>query len=198
MKILFLTNNKITMPLIEWLKDNAEEVTVYSEQFDPQYIKSLSPEIVISYNYKYIIKEDIIGLMKGRIINLHISLLPWNRGADPNLWSFIEDSPKGVTIHYVDKGIDTGNILLQETADFNENIETLRSSYKILHKKIQLLFINNWDKIKNLQIIPRAQSGHGSFHYSNELVKIKEALGEQIWSLPIRELKQKLADMHLR
>jgi len=186
------------MPLIEWLNDNAEEVTVYSEKLDLLYVKSLSPEIVVSYNYRYIIKEDIISLMDGRIINLHISLLPWNRGADPSLWSFIEDSPKGITIHYVDKGIDTGDILLQEAADFDENIETLGSSYKILHEKIQLLFMNNWDKIKNARIIPRAQSGHGGFHYSNESVKIKEALGEQIWSLPIRELKQKLADMHLR
>lgn len=198
MKILFLTNNKITMPLIEWLNDNAKEVIVYSEKLDLLYVKSLSPEIVVSYNYRYIIKENVISLMDGRIINLHISLLPWNRGADPNLWSFIEDSPKGITIHHVDKGIDTGDILLQEAADFDEDIETLGSSYKILHEKIQLLFMNNWDKIKNARIIPRAQSGHGSFHYSNESVKIKEALGEQIWSLPIRELKQKLADLHLR
>lgn len=198
MKILFLTNNKITMPLIDWLNGNAEEVAVCSEKLDLVYVKSLNPEIVVSYNYKHIIKEDIISLMDGRIINLHISLLPWNMGADPNFWSFIEDSPKGVTIHYVDKGIDTGDILLQEAADFDENIETLESSYRNLHKKIQLLFKNNWDKIKNGRIIARAQSGPGSFHYSKESVNIKEALGEHIWSLSIRELKQRLADMYLR
>ncbi len=186
------------MPLIDWLNVNTEEVAVYSEKLDLVYVKSLSPEMVVSYNYKHIIKEDIISLVDGRIINLHISLLPWNMGADPNFWSFIEDSPKGVTIHYVDKGIDTGDILLQEAADFDENIETLGSSYRILHEKIQLLFKNNWDKIKNGRIITRAQSGPGSFHYSKESVKIKEALGEQIWSLPIRELKQKVTDMHLR
>lgn len=186
------------MPLIDWLNGNAEEVAVCSEKLDLVYVKSLNPEIVVSYNYKHIIKEDIISLMDGRIINLHISLLPWNMGADPNFWSFIEDSPKGVTIHYVDKGIDTGDILLQEAADFDENIETLESSYRNLHKKIQLLFKNNWDKIKNGRIIARAQSGPGSFHYSKESVNIKEALGEHIWSLSIRELKQRLADMYLR
>ena len=38
---------------------------------------------------------------------MHISYLPFNRGAHPNYWSFKDNSPKGVTIHFIDNGIDT-------------------------------------------------------------------------------------------
>ena len=54
-----------------------------------------------------------------RAINLHISYLPWNRGADPNLWSAV-GMPKGVTIHYINDGFDTGDILFQKAILFVE------------------------------------------------------------------------------
>jgi methionyl-tRNA formyltransferase len=198
MKLLFLTNNEITKPLIEWLEQRAkEEVVLCSGKLTLSYVKSLSPYILISYNYRHIVTEDIINLMNGRIINLHISLLPWNRGADPNLWSFLEETPKGVTVHLIDKGIDTGDILLQEEIRLNEHTETLESSYKKLHAEIQKLFITNWDAIKNFEISPKPQFGKGSFHRSKDSAGIKSALGERLWSIPIYELKQKLKDASL-
>ena len=90
--------------------------------------------------------------MKNNIINLHISLLPWNRGAYPNVWSFLEDTPKGVTIYIIDEGVDTGSILAQEEIYIDENIETLRSSYEKLHREIQALFREKWVEIKNRSV----------------------------------------------
>lgn len=198
MKVLFLTNNEVTKPLVEWLERHAkEEVVLCSGKLTLPYIKNLSPYILISYNYRHIITEEIINLVNGRVINLHISLLPWNRGSDPNLWSFLEDTPKGVTIHLVDKGVDTGDILLQREIGLDEHVETLQSSYKKLHDEIQKLFIANWDKIKNFEISPKPQLGKRSFHYLKDSVNIKSAFGEQLWSIPIYELKQKLKDASL-
>jgi len=76
---------------------------------------------VVSYGYKHILKKQHIESSKNLIINLHISYLPWNRGADPNYWSWVENTPKGVTIHAIDKGIDTGDIFIQKEVNF-ENI----------------------------------------------------------------------------
>ena len=56
---------------------------------------------------------------KNNIINLHISYLPYNRGAHPNFWSFVENTPSGVSIHQVDSGIDTGKIVIQKQINFN-------------------------------------------------------------------------------
>ena len=69
---------------------------------------------VVSYGYSHIIKQDMIDKAKNPIINLHISYLPFNKGADPNFWSWLENTLKGVTIHQIDKGIDTGDILIQK------------------------------------------------------------------------------------
>ena len=69
---------------------------------------------IISYGYRHLISEEIIKYLKNPIINLHISYLPFNRGAHPNYWSFKEKTIKGVTIHFIDSGIDTGPILIQK------------------------------------------------------------------------------------
>ena len=198
MKVLFATNNEITKPLYQWLKQQAgEEVTLYSEEPTFTFVKELSPDIFVSYNYKYIISEEITTLMDGKIVNLHISFLPWNRGADPNLWSFLENTPKGVTIHLIDKDVDTGNILLQKRFELNERVETLESSYKKLHDEIQKLFIVSWTRIKNFQISHSLQLGQGSCHYKKDSVKIKDFFGDKLWFMPIYKLKQELKNTRL-
>ena len=58
-------------------------------------------DFIISYGCRHILRKDILDKFPNKAINFHISLLPWNKGADPNLWSFLEDSPKGVTAHYL-------------------------------------------------------------------------------------------------
>ena len=71
-------------------------------------------DFIVSYGYQYRLSKRVLDQINYRAINLHISYLPWNRGADPNLWSAVEDTPKGVTIHYIDDGFDTGDILFQK------------------------------------------------------------------------------------
>lgn len=61
--------------------------------------------------------------MKTPVLNLHISYLPWNRGANPNFWSFVENTKKGVTIHEIDEKLDKGKILLRKELEFDENRE---------------------------------------------------------------------------
>jgi len=198
LKVLFLTNNDITAPLADWLRDQAGvEVVLYSEKLAAQYIEGLSPDMVISYNYRYIISEDVINSMNHRIINLHISMLPYNRGAHPNLWSFLNNTPKGVTIHLVDKGIDTGDILLQKEVCLDEQRETLETSYKHLHNEIQQLFIDNWDDIRCFRVPSKKQPKEGSANSQKESVKIIEAFGDEVFTTPIYRLKEKLKELCL-
>lgn len=58
MRILFLTHNKNTQPLIDWLKiSEGEEVIVWSEKLTKEVLKKLKPDFIISYNYNYLIKK---------------------------------------------------------------------------------------------------------------------------------------------
>lgn len=191
MKILFLGGNQHSLELFEWLKEIVEDVVYTEEQVNLEYMKSISPDFIISYNYKHIIPRDVVRAYCPRIINLHISFLPYNRGAYPNVWSFLEDTPKGVTIHLVDEGVDTGDILLQREVFIDEEKETLRSSYLKLHREIQKLFKENWDRIKNMEIKPLKQHGGGSVHYRREYAIFEPFIREKGWDTPIRELKER-------
>jgi methionyl-tRNA formyltransferase len=142
---------------------------------------------VISFGYKHILKSDFISRFYGKIINLHISYLPYNRGSHPNVWSFVEDTPKGVTIHLIDDGIDTGDILLQKIVKFSDSENTLSSTYKRLIEEIQNLFIENSDAILYNKIEPTPQIGEYSYHLVKDLNKIKHLLVD-CWETKISEL----------
>ena len=106
-------------------------------------------DTIISYGYRFKIDEKLIKKNKN-LINLHVSFLPFNRGAHPNFWSFIENTPSGVSIHKIDKGIDTGDIINQKLIDFdilkNKKKLTFSYTYKKLINELENLFIENSKK----------------------------------------------------
>lgn len=96
------------------------------------------PDIIISIYYRYVISNDIINLVQGRIMNLHPSLLPKYRGCSSVTWALINgESEYGFTYHYIDKGIDTGNIILQRSLPI-EGWDTQYSLYsKVMYKSME-------------------------------------------------------------
>ena len=156
-------------------------------------------DFIVSFGYPHIIGKDIIDAMGDRIVNIHIAFLPWNRGADPNFWSWFDDTPKGVTIHRIDAGIDTGNILVQQLIRSWPQSTTLKSSYDRLRMVGIKLFADNWKNIRRDALPTRKQDPvYGSTHkrtdkdrWFNEL-----PLG---WDTPvkyIRKLGKTYRDLH--
>lgn len=76
-------------------------------------------DLIISFGYKKIINKKILQKLRRPPINLHFSYLPYNRGTHPNFWSFVENTPKGVSIHEIDAGIDAGGIIVRKKVNFN-------------------------------------------------------------------------------
>lgn len=191
MKILFLSNNDVSRDLFKWLSETESDVIEFDKPLSLEYLKNLSPDFIVSYNYKHIIKPEIIAFMNGKIVNLHISLLPWNRGASPNFWSFIENTPKGVTIHYIDDGLDAGDIITQKELFFNEDEETFRTVYYKLHKEMTALFIQTWDHIKSDSCVRIKQDlTKGSYHTISEFEVIVSNT-DFSWDEIISEAKKK-------
>lgn len=186
MKILFLGPSD--SPLIQYLKRIGEEVINTSEKIDLEFILKEKPEFLISYGYRHIIKKQILDCFPKKAINLHISFLPWNRGVSPNLWSFFDNSPSGVTIHYLNEGIDTGDIITQERVTFPDN-ETLKGSYSELQKRIQELFKNSWPAIKKNQIKGKKQFECGSYHTLKQTKDLLQRLPNG-WDTLISEVKK--------
>ena len=106
--------------------------------------------------------------------HIHISYLPYNRGAHPNFWSFIENTPSGVSIHQIDKGIDTGNILFRKKIYFNTKLHkfsTFKKTYNLLFLEAEKLFKQNFVKIYNMNYKKKLYNFKGSVHYKKDLPK---------------------------
>lgn len=121
-------------------------------------------DFVISYGYRHLLKKLIIKSSDAPIINLHISYLPWNRGAHPNFWSFFDCTPSGVSIHLIDEGVDTGPILYQRYVNFSKNQITFSQTHKQLILEIEMLFKENLKEIISGTFKPLPQRRKGSYH----------------------------------
>lgn len=177
---IYLTNNENAIALYNWICARYP-TTLLDNKLDIEWLYEMKPKLIISYNYKYKISKEVIDFMQGNIINLHISYLPWNRGSSPNIWSFIDDTPKGVTIHQVSPEYDAGNILYQKECFFYPEKETFETVYNKLNDEITKLFKKHWDEIRDMKYPLIAQEGVGSFHTLKDLKKLKDYIEFQ-WS----------------
>tara|TARA_Y100000590_G_scaffold469438_1_gene656996 strand:- start:4849 stop:5988 length:1140 start_codon:yes stop_codon:yes gene_type:complete len=129
-------------------------------------------DLIITFNYRFILKKKILKKLKRPAINLHMSYLPYNKGAHPNFWSFVENSPKGVTIHEIDKGLDTGPIIYQKKIIFNINKkrnDNFFKTYQILIFEIKKLFLDKINQILDKKYSAKKQKNNGTFHYQSDL-----------------------------
>jgi len=138
-----------------------------SELREPTMVKKisdLSPDIGLSILFDYILKDDFIRLFPKGIINLHPAFLPYNRGQYPNVWSIVENSPAGVTLHYIDAGIDTGEIITRCKVPV-EPIDTGESLYRKLETASVELFKKTWPQIRAERLSPITQKrDSGTYH----------------------------------
>ncbi|WP_419742883.1 methionyl-tRNA formyltransferase [Paraclostridium dentum] len=119
-------------------------------------IKSLNLDLIVCVNFDQILKKDIINLPTIGCINTHASLLPKYRGRAPLNWAMINgEQYSGVTVHFIDEGIDTGDIILQEKIKIDEDdyisdlLNKVKNTYpKIVLNAIQSLKNNNINLIK--------------------------------------------------
>jgi len=173
MNILLLGSSR--PDLVDFLESGGDQVKTAEEKIlsDSALLKEI--EFIISYGYRHLLKKEVLDKFPHKAINIHISLLPWNRGADPNLWSFLENTPKGVTIHYLNPGIDTGDILVQEEVNLTIE-ETLRTSYEKLSNVAQNLLKESWLDIRDGKIKPLVQPSGGSYHRLRDKKKYEHLL----------------------
>lgn len=81
-------------------------------------MRALQPDVVLVFGTG-ILREPLLSVFEGRIINIHLGLSPYYRGAGTNFWPLVNREPEyvGATIHYLDAGIDTGPMLAHARPD---------------------------------------------------------------------------------
>ncbi len=81
-------------------------------------ISVLAPEVIVVMAYGQILPQGVLGTPRVACLNLHASLLPRHRGAAPIQAAIASgDFETGITVMYMDEGLDTGDILLQRKID---------------------------------------------------------------------------------
>jgi len=189
MKIVVFANGRVGYRITQYLCENAEivglvvhrdsdwkEILMRSVQCDVKFapeIPDVEAEMGVSLFYDHIFRKKDMEIFPKGIINLHSGYLPYNRGAHPNIWSIIDNTPAGVTLHYVDEGIDTGDIIARKKVD-RSLWETAGSLYNKLQDASIDLFRDTWPMIKEgiAERIP--QSGPGTYHTTRDIERIKK------------------------
>ena len=165
-KICFLGYDEYQTILIESLK--RKNCNVKKIKYKVNFKEVQNSDLLILFGYRYILSRNFIRKCKCPIINLHISYLPFNRGAHPNFWSFYDDTQSGVSIHLVDYALDTGDILFQKKVHLNNN-KTFNETYEKLKKELERLFIKNIEKILSNNWKTKIQKKNFTYHRKKDL-----------------------------
>jgi len=135
-------------------------------------IRALRPDVGVSVLFDYILKPDFLEIFPKGIINLHPSLLPYNRGQYPNVWSIIEGTPAGTTLHYIDKGVDTGEIISQKRVSV-EPIDTGKTLYCKLETASFELFKESWPLFIRGKLKGEIRKGlKGTYHRTRDVENV--------------------------
>ena len=129
-------NKIIFSPVKQFGIDNEIEVIQPKKVKDEKIIKKIkeiNPDLIVVVAYGKILPKEIIDIPKYGIINVHSSLLPKYRGASPIHSAILNgDTESGVSIMYIEEGLDSGDVILQESCDILES-DTLGT----LHDKLK-------------------------------------------------------------
>ena len=143
MKILYYTNDTVVESEIQDFLSQNNDVTRITERPTTDNLKGLKFDILISDRARFIIPINVIEMFDGLICNLHPSFLPFNRGDQPLLWSAVEGTPYGVSIHQVSEKFDEGSIISQTRFNLPEEL-TLHAAYMIVRTHMVDLFKTSW------------------------------------------------------
>ncbi|GGL05671.1 formyltransferase family protein [Planomonospora parontospora] len=119
-------------------------------------IEGLGAEMGVSLFFAHIFTPALMKAFPRGIVNLHPSLLPYNRGRQPAVWSIIDGTPAGVTLHMVDEGIDTGPVLAQQEVQVRPH-DTGSSLYRRLEEAAVELFLRSWPALCEDALAPVEQ-----------------------------------------
>jgi methionyl-tRNA formyltransferase len=128
-------------------------------------------EIAVSVLFGYLLRRPVLDLFPRGGVNLHPGYLPYNRGAYPNVWSIVDGTPAGATLHLMDEGVDTGDILAQTRVAVSA-WDTGETLYRKLEIACFELFRTSWPLVRGGRLRPMPQEGPGSVHRVADVEKI--------------------------
>ena len=160
-----------------------------TEEFS-KLLRDINPDVIAVVAYGKILPPEVINYPKYGCINVHVSLLPKYRGAAPMQRAVMNgDAETGVTIMYMDEGLDTGDIILQEAfpIEKTDTFETVHDKSAVLGAE---LLVKALDGMENGTVTRTPQPEGASYakKITKEELKLDLSLDAEILDPMIRGL----------
>lgn len=146
------------------------------------------PDLIVVYSTS-ILKQEIIEAFPNQIFNLHAGLSPYYRGGGTNFFPFYNRELEyvGMTVHYLDAGIDSGNIILQGALDFGLNDNTHTAGCKCVDLGAKLMiraitrYLENKDSLPSVKQDLTKGRVYYKKHFSDEsIIRVRENLSNGV------------------
>jgi methionyl-tRNA formyltransferase len=174
--VIFLGVNRFGREIYDWLcnREDATVLALLTEKDQLESVKKLEPDLIVSAGFRHIVPEEILSIPDLGAVNLHPSYLPYNRGASPNVWSIIEGTPAGVSVHYMTTDVDGGPIIgRRKVAKYPD--DNGRDLYRRLEEEMIDLFKHVWTDIITDSVDTVTQSlDDGTYHLVQDFTDLFE------------------------
>jgi methionyl-tRNA formyltransferase len=191
-ELVFLGINDIGQKVYDWLtdRDDVKITALLTESDQLGTIETLQPDLILSAGYRHIVPQEILEIPKKGAVNFHKSYLPYNRGANPNVWSIIEDSPAGVSLHYMTSEVDAGPIIDRRSVPVYPD-DNAKNLYERLENAQFDQFREVWSSIRDDEVETISQEeNEATVHKKEEFVDLWEIDTDQ--SIIVEDFLKKL------
>jgi methionyl-tRNA formyltransferase len=132
-------------------------------------LSSLDLDYILGVHFPYIVPDPVLEIPRIGVLNLHPALLPHNRGWHTPSWAILDRTPIGATLHFMDSGLDTGDIVAQAALEIRPE-DTAHTLYgRLLELEVEL-FREAWPLLATGSPPRRAQSAdEGTSHSRADL-----------------------------
>jgi methionyl-tRNA formyltransferase len=175
------------------LKEFAKEQNIPYKKMEKQdslltqWIKEKNPDVIAVFKMPFLLKREIFSLPEYGSLNLHPSLLPHYRGPNPWFWIFYNmEKESGVTVHFIDEGEDTGDIIYQQkiTIPTGAKLDELKKEFFNIGIDMMIKALCNIEHIKAIpQPVSSPTMRARNIYSYNDLIDWNNWNVEKIWHL---------------
>jgi len=136
-------------------------------------LRELDIDYILSIHFPYIIPTEVLQIPRIGTLNLHPAFLPYNRGWHTPTWAILENSPYGATLHWVDDGIDSGDIAMQDEIKIYP-YDTAHSLYQRVLKLEEKILRDAIPLLLEYRLPRVPQEGEGTMHLKSDIHSIQK------------------------
>lgn len=164
----------------------------FREPTSIELLRSLDLDYILGVHFPYIVPGAVLEIPRIGVLNLHPALLPYNRGWHTPNWAILDEAPIGATLHFMDSGLDTGDIVAQAGLEIRPE-DTAHTLYgRLLDLEVEL-FKAAWPLLASGSPPRRTQSpDEGSNHNRADLASDSIRRLDLEEAAPMKDVLRKL------